>query len=119
MGLGGTCAVEERMRFVMAVEERQELFAAICRRFGASRKTGYKWLERYEDEGIEGLSDRSRAPHHHPHAIAEHIFEQCLAVRRAHPSWGPLKVRAYLERRHPSKDWPAVSTSALCSIAKG
>ncbi len=88
MGLGGTCAVEERMRFVMAVEERQESFAAICRRFGASRKTGYKWLERYEDEGIEGLSDRSRAPHHHPHAIAEHIFEQCLAVRRAHPSWG-------------------------------
>ncbi|MCA6119894.1 helix-turn-helix domain-containing protein, partial [Bradyrhizobium sp. WSM 1738] len=71
MGLGGTCAVEERMRFVMAVEERQESFAAICRRFAVSRKTGYKWLERYEEEGIAGLSDRTRAPHHHPHAIAE------------------------------------------------
>jgi transposase InsO family protein len=98
------------MRFVMAVREGHEPFAAICRRFGTSRKSGYKWLERYEEEGIEGLSDRSRAPHHHPHAVAEHIFEQCLAVRRAHPSWGPVKVRAYLERKHPSEDWPVVST---------
>ena len=110
MGLGGTCAVEERMRFVMAVKEGQEPFAAMCRRFGASRKSGYKWLERYEELGVEGLSDRSRAPHHHPHAIAEQIVEQCLAVRRAHPSWGPLKVRAYLERQHPSEDWPVAST---------
>lgn len=110
MGLGGTCAVEERMRFVMAVEERQESFAAVCRRFGVSRRSGYKWLGRYEEAGIEGLSDHSRAPHHHPHAIAQDVFEQCLAVRRAHPSWGPMKVRAYLERRHPARDWPVAST---------
>lgn len=110
MGLGGTCAVEERMRFVMAVEERQESFAAICRRFGVSRKSGYKWLERYEEAGVAGLSDRSRAPHHHPHGIAADVFDRCLEVRRAHPSWGPLKVRAYLRRRYPSKDWPVAST---------
>ena len=42
-----TCAMEERMRFVMAVAENEEAFAAVCRRFGVSRKTGYKWLERY------------------------------------------------------------------------
>jgi putative transposase len=110
MGLDGTCAVEERMRFVIAVEKQQESFAAICRRFEVSRRVGYKWLGRYQEAGIEGLSDRSRAPHHRPHAIAEDIFERCLEVRRAHPSWGPLKVRAYLERRMPSKDWPAAST---------
>jgi transposase len=98
------------MRFVMAVKEQHESFAVVCRRFGVSRKSGYKWLERYEAEGIGGLSDRSRAPHHHPHAVDEDVFEECLAVRRAHPSWGPLKVRAYLERRHPSRDWPAAST---------
>jgi transposase InsO family protein len=98
------------MRFVMAIKEQHESFAVVCRRFGVSRKSGYKWLERYEAEGIGGLSDRSRAPHHHPHAVDEDVFEECLAVRRAHPSWGPLKVRAYLERRHPSRDWPAAST---------
>ena len=110
MGLGGTCAVEERMRFVMAVKDGHEPFAAICRRFGVSRKSGYKWLGRYEAAGIEGLSDRSRAPHHHPHTIDEDVFEQCLGVRRAHPSWGPVKVRAYLKRQHPSENWPVAST---------
>src|SRR5688572_20773764 len=110
MGLGGTCAVEERMRFVIAVEKQAESFAAICRRFEVSRRVGYKWLGRYREAGIEGLSDHSRAPHHHPHAIADDVFEHCLAVRRMHPSWGPVKVRAYLERRHPSRDWPAAST---------
>lgn len=110
MGLGGTCAVEERMRFVLAVEEQQESFAAICRRFSVSRKTGYKWLERYEEAGIDGLSDRSRAPHHHPHGIGEKVLEQCLEVRRKHPTWGPVKVRAYLRRRHPCTEWPVAST---------
>src|SRR5262249_1201426 len=110
MGLGGTCAVEERMRFVIAVKESGKPFAAICRRFGVGRRSGYKWLGRYDETGIDGLSDRSRAPHHHPQAIAEHIMQQCLAVRRAHPSWGPAKVLAYLERQHPSEDWPAAST---------
>ena len=51
-----TCAMEERMRFVMAVEHEGEAFAAICRSFGVSRRIGYKWLERYREEGIEGLA---------------------------------------------------------------
>ena len=61
MGWKKTCAMDERMRFVMAVEERDEAFAAVCRRFGVSRKTGYKWLERYRDGGAENLVERSRA----------------------------------------------------------
>ena len=101
MGWTETCAVDERMRFVMAVENREEAFAAVCRRFGVSRKTGYKWLGRYEEAGVEGLADHSRAPLTHPHAITETIAERCLAVRRAHPTWGPVKVRAWLERHAP------------------
>ena len=68
MGWMETCAVDERMRFVMAVEQREEAFALVCRRFGVSRKTGYKWLARYREAGVEGLRDRSRAPLHHPQA---------------------------------------------------
>ncbi len=105
-----TCAMEERMRFVDAVVDQAESFAAVCRRFGVSRKTGYKWLERYEAEGVEGLRERSRAPLHHPQAIAAALAEQCLSVRRAHPSWGPVKVKAYLARRRPRTEWPAAST---------
>jgi putative transposase len=110
MGWMETCAVDERMRFVMAVEKREESFAAVCRRFGVSRKSGYKWLGRYDEAGVEGLIDRSRAPANHPHAISEAIAGRCLAVRRVHPTWGPIKVRGWLARRFPQTEWPAVST---------
>src|SRR3954468_17886488 len=110
MGWMETCAVEERMRFMVAVEKGDESFAAICRRFGVSRRVGYKWLARFEEEGAAGLLDRSRAPLHHPQALAPAIAERCLEVRRKYPTWGPVKVRAYLERQRPKTDWPAAST---------
>lgn len=105
-----TCAMEERMRFVDAVVENTETFAAVCRRFGVSRKTGYKWLARYQAEGVEGLKDQSRAPLHHAQSMTARIAEQCLAVRRAHPSWGPAKIKAWLEKHRPRTEWPAAST---------
>lgn len=110
MGWKETCAVDQRMRFVLAAEKGEESFAAICRRFDVSRRVGYKWLARYEEEGAAGLLDRSRAPRHHPQAIASKIAERCLEVRRAHPTWGPVKVRAYLERAAPKTEWPVAST---------
>jgi len=110
MGWKETCTVEERMRFMVAVEKGEESFAAICRRFNVSRRIGYKWRSRFEEEGAAGLFDHSRAPLHHPQAIGEEIAERCLEVRRAHPTWGPVKVLAYLERYAPKTDWPAAST---------
>src|SRR5665647_596880 len=99
MGWMETCAVDERMRFVIAAEKHEEPFAVICRRFGVSRRVGYKWLARYQEAGVEGLRDHSRAPLHQPRAIADGVAERCLAVRRVHPTWGPVKVRAWLERK--------------------
>ena len=110
MGWTETRVVDERMRFVMTVLKHEEAFATVCRRFGVSRRTGYKWLARYEETGVEGLMDRSRAPHSHPQAMTAMVAECCLAVRRAHPSWGPVKVREWLERRDAATEWPAVST---------
>jgi putative transposase len=109
MGWKETCAVEERMRFVMAVRTREESFAATCRRFGVSRRIGYKWFGRFEDDGVEGLLDRSRAPLSHPQAMSAVTAERCLEVRRAHPTWGPVKVRAWLARRATATRWPAAS----------
>jgi putative transposase len=119
MGWMETCAVGERMRFVMAVEQRDEAFAIVCRRFGVSRKTGYKWLARYRDGGVDGLRDRSRAPRHHPQAMTQAIAERCLALRREHPTWGPVKVRGTLERRFPRTAWPAVSTIGVLFDREG
>jgi transposase InsO family protein len=110
MGWTETCAVEERMRFVLAVQEHEESFAAVCRQFGVSRRVGYKWLARFEEEGAAGLFDRPRVPLHQPQRIADSIAERCLEVRRAHPTWGPLKVRAFLARKSGQMEWPAAST---------
>src|SRR5262245_36114681 len=110
MGWMETCVVNERMRFVMAAEAREEPFAAICRRFRVSRRIGYKWLARYRAEGVEGLRDRSRAPHNHPRAVPATKAERCLEVRKARRTWGPAKVRAWLKRHEPEIAWPAAST---------
>jgi putative transposase len=109
MGCLESCVVDKRMRLMMAIEERVESFAAICRRFGVSRKTGYKWLGRFEEAGVDGLKDRSRAPLLHPQAMTDETAEHCLEVRRAHPTWGPVKVRVWLARRAPRTKWPVAS----------
>jgi len=113
MGYLEAGVVDKRMRLVTAIEAGEETMAALCRRFDLSRKAGYKWLGRYRSEGIEGLADRPRAAQRHPHAIEARMLEQCLAVRREHPSWGPVKVRAVLERREPGVRWPAASVPGL------
>jgi putative transposase len=105
-----TRVMDERARFVLAVEAGEEPVAAVCRRFGISRDKGYKWLRRWQAEGAAGLADRSRAPRSHPQAVAEELLEACLALRRQHPTWGPAKVKAALERRSPGQPWPAAST---------
>jgi transposase InsO family protein len=105
-----TCVMDERMAFLLAARAGEESFASICRRHGISRRVGYKWLDRYAAEGPAGLHDRSRAPLSHPQAMGGETAQACLEVRRAHPSWGPLKVRAYLKRQRPAKRWPAAST---------
>jgi putative transposase len=110
MGWNETCAMDERMRFVLAVEAGEESMAGLCRRFGVSRQNGYKWLDRYRAEGLDGLFERSRAPLSHPQEMDAAVAERCLSVRRAHSSWGPVKVRAFLMRQEPDLAIPAAST---------
>ena len=114
-----TCVVDERMRFVLAVEAGDVSKAALCREFGISRRVGYKWLSRYREAGVAGLSDRSRAPLTRPGAISAALAERCLSVRRAHPTWGPLKVRAWLLRREPSVVWPSASSIGMLFDREG
>lgn len=105
-----TAPVDQRTQFI--ADRRQGLYpmSELCARYGISRKTGYKWLERFEEHGRRGLADRSRAPHHCPHRIAPEIAELLCAARRRHPDWGAGKLLDYLEPRYPAVGWPAVST---------
>ena len=107
-----TAPMDERLRFV--ADDGRGLYtrAELCARYRISRKTGYKWLERYKESGRSGLADRSHAPHHCPHRISAEMAILLCAARRTHPDWGPGKLLDWLAARHPDVDaWPAVSTA--------
>jgi len=105
-----TCLMEQRTRFVFEAQKAQLSISELCRQYGVSRKTGYKWLGRYGRDGLAGLSERSRAPLHTPHAMSEAVMASILALRKKHPTWGPKKLRARLAMLEPQTHWPAISS---------
>ena len=96
-----TSLMEQRERFIEDHGVGLYTMTELCERYGISRKSGYKWLERFGEEGRKGLVDRSRAPHHCPHQISEEIAQLLCEARRRHPSWGPGKLLDWLEPRYP------------------
>ncbi len=89
--------------------------AEICRRFGVSRRTAYKWIERFELEGPAGLADRSRRPHRSPGQTTEATERRVLAVRREHRVWGGRKIRHVLLR----EGFPSIpSASTITEILR-
>jgi putative transposase len=111
MGWKETCAMEERMKFIHEWQRAEEWsFAELCRRYGVSRRTGYKWLDRYETEGIGGLTDRTTAVHEHPNQVKQNVADALIEARQKHSRWGPKKLRVWLGQKRPAVDWPAAST---------
>lgn len=111
--------MDERCLFISHYRRDEWSVAELCRRFGVSRKTGYKWIARYEEEGFVGLSDRSHAPHAYPHRVDATKAKEILKVRVRYPTWGPRKVRAFLLDHHPADAWPAASTIGALFTAEG
>jgi len=105
--------MEQRFRLVERWKHSGEGIAELARRFAISRKTAYKWLERYELGGLEGLQDRSRRPLVQAGRTPPALEQWVVDLRHTHPSWGPRKLRAWLERRMPELSWPAESTLGL------
>lgn len=106
-----TSAVDERVKFIADYLKEESTIADLCRAYGISRPTAYKWIERFEEEGPKGLEDRSRAPHHHPNAYSPKQVANIVEFRDAHETWGPKKLLAKIEAKYPHWDtWPATST---------
>ena len=115
-----TAPVDERLQFVSDAQSDRFTMAELCARFGVSRRTGYKWIERFVAEGRRGLQDRSRAPHHCPHKIAPEMAERICSLREEHPHWGARKLLRILRNRHPRiLSWPAASTAADLLARRG
>ena len=98
-----------RLDFVRLAELNGANMSQLCDRFGISRVTGYKWLERYQEQGLAGLHDRSRRPHASPNRTAASVEEAVLRVRDAHPRWGGRKIEARM-RMDGLTDIPTPST---------
>ncbi|HEY1385613.1 MAG TPA: IS481 family transposase [Dongiaceae bacterium] len=102
--------MEERLRFVARLLEGDEM-SHLCREFGISRKTGYKIFERYQEHGLEALTDRSRRPVRYANQLAGQIESLIVSLKRDKPHWGARKLRELLVRRLAGNvRVPAIST---------
>jgi putative transposase len=101
--------MDERLKFIARLLDGEKM-AEVCREFGVSRKTGYKILARYNEIGLEGLTDRSRRPYRHANQLPFQIETQIVRLKQDKPTWGAPKIRERLIRLYPDVHAPAIST---------
>lgn len=109
-----TSPMDQRTQFI--ADYLRELLGVteLCDLYGVSRKTAYKWIDRYLRQGPAGIEERSRRPHNSPNQTPEEIVRAILEARQRHPSWGGKKLLTLLHKGHPRWDLPARST--VCDI---
>lgn len=110
----GMSPVDLRRQFISEYLSGLFSMTELAEQYGVSRKTGYKWVARYETNGSVALLDQSRRPQHSPRATSTALVEALLAVRHRHPRWGAKKLLAIVKRREPTPPWPSRST--VCDI---
>ena len=103
--------MSQRYEFVVLAEQAGFTLKELCRRFGISRKTGYKWLGRYREGGVAALQDRSRRPKRSPGRVAPELAAEVVALRVTHPVWGGRKLR----RRLQDLGHAAVPSASTCT----
>lgn len=99
--------ISDYLRDILSVTE-------LCALYGVSRKTGYKWIDRYIRLGPTGLEEGSRRPRHLPNETAPEIVEAILEARHRHPTWGAKKLLKLIHNRHPR--WVLPGRSTVCDI---
>jgi len=109
-----TSTMDQRTQFIADYLRDVLSVAELCELYGISRKTGYKWIDRYIHLGPAGLEEGSRRPLHSPNVTAPEIVEAILESRHRHPSWGAKKLLALLHKRYPR--WILPGRSTVCSI---
>jgi transposase InsO family protein len=97
-----TRKMDQKMEFVKK-SIHCENFRQLCRQYGISAKTGYKWRKRFLEHGEAGLKEKSRRPGSHGRQLGEDVVCEIVRLKRAHPHWGPRKIRALYGRKHPAE----------------
>ncbi len=107
-----------REEFVLRAKAPGANKSLLCREYGVSRKTGHKWIQRFETGGVEALQDMSRRPHRAVNATDGETVLRILEARHAHPRFGPKKLRALLVRTN-CREVPTVRTIARVLLRAG
>ncbi len=102
--------MDARTEFVLRAMRQDSDFCALCGEFGISRKTGYKWKERFLREGLPGLAERSRRPESSPNQLGEDHVCRIVRLKQVHPHWGPRKLRDVFARQFSAERVPSLST---------
>lgn len=105
-------SLARRLRFVKLALRAQQSMSRLCRLFGMSRRTGYKWRTRFEREGVRGLRDRGHRPHRSPQRLRAHWLARVRRLRRKRRSWGSRKLAATLRKDYPRQKVPSARTIA-------
>jgi len=108
--------MDQRKQCIADVHRGLQSVTELADHFAISRKTAYTWIDRHEQHGASGLTDRSRRPRSCPHETPQPMTDGVLEVRRHHPRWGAKKLLRMLRRKHPNEAWPARST--VCDLRK-
>lgn len=90
---------EQRVRFVVEATQKTQTFRALCAAYEISRPTGYLWLRRYRELGVEGIRERSRKPHRSPERTHRELERQVVELRQRYPDWGARKLKVLLARQ--------------------
>src|SRR3972149_2363306 len=108
----GVTVSEQRQRFLEDYKLRYYSVSELADRFGISRKTAHKWIDRFDQSGQSGFHELSRRPHSSPSQTDRAIVKEILELRSAHPRWGPAILLDLLRKRHPRAHLPSVTTAA-------
>ena len=111
-----TSPMDQKTQFIADYLRKSLSVSELCAHYGISRKTGYKWIDRYLHDGPPGLEDQSRTPYTSPQRTPAYVESALIELRSHHPSWGAKKLLSILQRRHCSWVLPARSTT--CEILK-
>jgi len=109
-----TSLIRARQKLVEAVLARRHPLQSLARRFGVSRKTAYKWLERFRRQGTAALGDRSRRPVRSPRQMSPVWIRRSLHWHRHRPHWGAKKIHQWLRKLFPGCRLPCVRSIHRC-----
>jgi putative transposase len=105
-----TSPMDQKTQFIADYLRETLSVCELCDLYGISRKTAYKWIDRYLKHGPAGLRDRSRKPGSSPNRTPEHIVAALLQARSRHPTWGAKKLLPLLAKRFPAAELPSRTT---------